>query len=135
MKTEEITNSAEVIDSRDVIARIEYLEQELADEEGNVPTPETADEDEYRMEEIEELAALRALTEEAEGYAPDWQYGATLIRDSYFEDYARELAEEIGAVSGEERWPLTCIDWEKATRELQMDYTEVSFGEVSYWIR
>ena len=26
-------------------------------------------------------------------------------------------------------------DWERATRELQMDYTEVDFDGVTYWIR
>jgi len=28
-----------------------------------------------------------------------------------------------------------CIDWKAAARDLQVDYTEVDFDGVSYWIR
>lgn len=86
-------------------------------------------------EEAQELIALRALAEEAEGYAPDWRHGEALIRDSYFEDYARDLAEDIGAINRDTSWPHTCIDWEKAASDLQHDYTSVDFDGVTYWIR
>jgi antirestriction protein len=33
-------------------------------------------------------------------------------------DYAQQLAEDIGAVSGDESWPLSCVDWERAARDL-----------------
>jgi hypothetical protein len=136
MKTTEITNNEDVIDSRDVIARIEYLENELMREDGSIPTPETATEEEVdRGEEIEELAALKSLADEASGYASDWQYGEALIRDSYFEDYARELAEDIGAIPDDAKWPCTCIDWQQAADELRMDYTAIDFAGVTYWTR
>lgn len=112
-------NNSDMIDSRDVIERIETLRGVE-----NLP-PECA----------EELAALEALEQEAEGYAADWQHGEVLIRDSYFEEYAQELAEDIGAVKKGMAWPYTCIDWEQAAEELQRDYTAVSFGGVRYWIR
>jgi antirestriction protein len=38
-------------------------------------------------------------------------------------DYAEELAEDMGAIEPEanrDRWPLYCIDWERAWRELEM---------------
>jgi hypothetical protein len=118
--TTEITNNEDVIDSRDVIERIDYLETD----------EEALDEDER-----DELTALRALAAEAEGYAADWQYGETLIRDTYFKDYAMELAEDIGAIDSNASWPNTCIDWDQAARELQYDYTSVDFDGVTYWIR
>jgi antirestriction protein len=124
----EISNRDNVIDSRDVIARIAELEAELGERANSDP-------DGLWTEERAELAALRALQDEAEGSAPDWRYGCTLIRDSYFEDYARELAEEIGAIRDDARWPCTCIDWERAARELRMDYTAVDFDGVTYWVR
>lgn len=62
-------------------------------------------------------------------------YGATLVRDSYFEDYARELAEDCGLIQRDAHWPNDCIDWERAARELQMDYTSVEFDGVEYWVR
>jgi antirestriction protein len=36
-------------------------------------------------------------------------------------DYAYELAEEIDAMPKEFPWPLTCIDWQNAWRELTYD--------------
>jgi hypothetical protein len=85
-------------------------------------------------DEREELAALKALAAEAEGCA-DWRHGETLIRESYFEDYARQLADEIGAVQDDAQWPMNCIDWKQAARELAMDYTTVDFDGVEYLIR
>lgn len=124
--TREVTNSDDFIDSRDVIARITELEAELDDEQ-------LTDDDE-RQELAEELERLRALADEGESLG-DWQYGETLIRDSYFEDYARELAEEIGAIDSDAKWPATCIDWEKAAEELQTDYTPIEFDGMTYWAR
>jgi antirestriction protein len=58
-----------------------------------------------------------------------------LIRDSYFEDYAQELADDLGLLQKGSTWPYTCIDWEQAARELQMDYSMVTFDGVDYWVR
>jgi hypothetical protein len=82
-----------------------------------------------------EMLALGELIDECEDYVEDWKYGVTLIRDSYFKTYAMELAYEIGAVPENYTWPTSCIDWDQATRELQMDYTCVNFAGVEYWVR
>jgi len=115
-----IDNTADVIDSRDVIARIEYL-------------TDLAEDCDY--DEVQELVALEALASQAEGYAADWHHGEALIRDSYFTEYAQQLADDMGAVPDDAAWPLTCIDWQQAARELKMDYTAVEFDGVTYWIR
>ena len=115
--TKEISNSEDVIDSRDINERINWLE-------------DTDDDDEKA-----ERAALIALRDEAEGYAEDWQYGVALIRDSHFKDYAEELAEEIGAINRNPTWPNNCIDWDEAARQLQQDYASVEFDGVEYWVR
>jgi hypothetical protein len=136
--SQDISNSDNTIDSRDVIARIEELTDEIADAQADIDNPDTevsesaaADIEELRSE----LRALEALQSEAEGYAADWQHGETLIRDSYFKTYAQELADDIGAVPRDLSWPATCIDWDQAARELQMDYTSVDFDGVTYWVR
>jgi len=36
------------------------------------------------------------------------------------EAYAEDLADQIGAVNPEARWPNDCIDWERAWRELEV---------------
>ena len=127
-----ITNYNDMIDSRDVIERIEHLRQlrqpgpvDLCDGDNETPQDEL----------FAELAALEKLAAEASDYAPDWEYGETLIRDSYFETYAEELADDIGAINNDHGWPHNCIDWQRAARELQIDYTEVDFDGVSYWVR
>lgn len=135
MKTHEISSSDDIIDSRDVIARMDWLRSFCEDEDGEILTPETAPEDHANMDEIEEYAKLQALCDEAEGYSRDWNYGATLINDSYFEDYARELAEDTGAVSRDAQWPLQHIDWQAAADELKGDYSAVDFDGTTYWIR
>ena len=116
---DEINSAHDVIDSRDVIERIEWLE----------------DDEDRTEEETIELNLLKALQDEAEGYCPDWRYGAGLVRDSYFEEYAQQLAEDIGAIDGDASWPNNCIDWERAARELKFDYTAVDFDGVIYWVR
>lgn len=125
---DEIRNTEDVIDSRDVLARIEELRDLLAG-----PDDETIDATEG--EELDELRALEALAEEAEPYSDDWAYGAPLIRDSYFEEYAEELARDCGMVPQDLAWPCTCIDWEEAANQLKQDYTSVSFDGVEYWVR
>jgi hypothetical protein len=84
-------------------------------------------------DELEELKDLKALENEC-NYG-DWSYGETLIKDEYFQEYAEQLAEDIGAISRDNQWPLNCIDWEQAAEELQQDYTQVNFGSDTYWIR
>lgn len=120
--TNVIDNTDDIIDTRDIIDRIEHLEAATADGEATA-------------EEQAELQALQALADEAEGYMPDWKYGETLIRDSYFEDYARDLAADCGMIPKDVSWPCSCIDWERAARELQQDYTAFDFAGVTYWGR
>ena len=120
------SNNDNVIDSRDIIERIEEL-TDLRDSWEGTPWEES--------EEAEELTALESLAEEAEGYASDWKYGETLIRDSYFVDYAQELAEDVCEMPRGIKWPYTCIDWDDAADELKQDYTTVDYDGVDYWIR
>ena len=147
-----INNFQDIIDSREVISRITELTEMRPDIEdqdyhnSNCASFEgreyfdprycdcgAADSDGLEEEEREELAALLALANEGEG-SPDWQYGH-LIRDSYFEDYARQLAKDSEAIDPNDSWPNNCIDWKQATYELQMDYLSVDFDGIDYWIR
>ena len=78
---------------------------------------------------------LHALNMEAQDCIPDWEHGEQLIRDSHFKDYAQELAEDCGMVDNRAVWPNTCIDWERAARELQYDYTSIDVNGVTYYGR
>ncbi len=144
--TRTVSNTDDVIDSRDIIARIEELEAERDDHAECDCEPGALDDDGCICEpakqwaaknpdDAEELRILTALAEEAEGCAADWKHGETLIRDSHFIDYAEQLADDIGAIDKEQSWPLNCIDWTEAARQLQMDYAAVDFDGVTYWVR
>lgn len=85
----------------------------------------------------DELTILKAFEQELTDIFGNMALvdGVTLIRDSYFENYAQELAEDIGAIGHDLQWPLYHIDWEAAANSLKMDYTLVAFDGVEYWGR
>lgn len=120
-----ISNNDDVIDSRDVIERIEELEDEL---EGIPPSD--------LQDERDELVILRTLAEQGEEYAPDWRYGETLIRDSYFTECCEDLCKEIGAIPENTPTFITNnIDWDGVAEDLKIDYTEIEYDDVTYLIR
>ena len=138
----DISNSRDVIDSRDIIKRIEELTDEREDLESEakddtnveIEVAKEALADWDASEDGEELQALQALESEA-SESPDWIHGETLIRDSYFQEYAQQIAEDIGEIDSNASWPQDCIDWEKAADQLKQDYFQVDYDGVDYWIR
>jgi len=149
MKTNEVDNGQDIIDSRDIIARIDEL-QSLLDEDFECPDCEQSEPiSEWGEKETcphcgegqliglddekDELEILKDLASQC-NYG-DWDFGTTLIRDSYFEQYAQELAEDIGAIDRNANWPLNNIDWDTAADELKIDYTCVNFDGEDYWLR
>lgn len=80
-----------------------------------------------------ELIELIDLKEEIGERA--WDDGVQLIPCDSFEDYARETAIDIGAIKDDAHWPATCIDWERAARELAMDYSLTTFQRTDYYYR
>lgn len=132
-ETKEITNSDDYIDIRDVIARFEELETELDDAHSDDETNEALD---FRAE----FDNLKELLEQLAGNGGDekWRgawYPIGLVRESYFEDFARQEAEDLDLIKSDARWPYTCIDWEQAAEELKQDYSNVDFDGVEYLYR
>ena len=151
----------DIIDTRDIIARIEELEVEREqlhdhvdaceeayshhDGDDTRSTPEWDDLKEARAqlqewrqsEEAAELAQLVALMEELKGYGGDEQwrgdwYPLTLIRDSYFEQYMDQLIDDIGDIP---RDLPAYVRVELDYTMLQQDYTSVEIDGVDYWYR
>ena len=120
-----VNNGMDVIDSRAVMERIEELQEIIG----------AATEGDDVSEEGDELTALKALAEEGAHATSEWDDGADLIRDSYFIEYARDFADNIGAIDRTARWPLDHIDWDAAAADLQSDYSPVNFDGVTYWVR
>lgn len=114
-----LSNTDDVIDTRDVQERIDELQaMEMRDEN-----------------EEAELQTLEAFAADIRDACPDYHYGETLIHDRYFVEYARELASDIGAIQPKLSWPYTCIDWQAAADELRHDYTSAEFDGETYWFR
>lgn len=128
MRHTAIDNTADTIDSRDIIARIAEL-RELQD---GVEDPEQWHK--LYPEECDELAALEDVQDQATQYVTDWTHGATLIRDGYFTDYARELLEDCGDIPKELPWYVV-VDWDATAKHIRTDYTGVDFDGVTYWVR
>lgn len=158
----DIDNRQDVMDSRDVIERhdemtsergdlesrveecTETLEELVAAEEGENELQAAQDDldaarealKEWDADNGEEFKALSDFVKEGENSAEDWNHGATLVRDSYFEEYARDLAEDLnGKAIRDAVWPFNCINWEDAAEELKQDYSCVTFDGVEYWVR
>lgn len=152
-----IVPGEKTIDTRDAIARLEYLRSLVTDIEcpdcgmaltigenddgesileGHNPDCESIDtvmiEDFIDSSDLEELTDLEDL-ESAGIYG--WEDGVTLILESRFEDYARDFAYDVIEGFSEDQWPYTCIDWKQAANDLQMDYSSVDFGEETYLYR
>jgi hypothetical protein len=113
---------AGIIDTRELVEELDDLE--------------TEDDDDLDDDDIARRDNLRELLDDVQGYAGDSvRDGVTLIPEDGFEDHARELAEDIGAIPDNASWPLTCIDWEAAARDLQTDYTSCELDGVTYYYR
>lgn len=123
----------DTFDIRDVIDRFEALDSRArGDGEDTQPASD---------EDSAEYAMLKDFLEEMQGCGGDeqWQgnwYPVTFIRDSYFTDYARDLADDLhGAAMRDAQWPFDCIDWDEAARQLKHDYSECEIDGTTYLYR
>ena len=131
-----------IIDSRDVIKRLEELKSEFDSyieeltewgEDSSVTEVEFNDLNAWMLENAEEYKTLQQLNEDGENYASDWIHGATLILDEHFVTYAEQLASDIGMVDDENSMSQY-IDWEKFANDLKADYTEIDAACYEYWV-
>lgn len=112
------------LDSRDIEARIRYLQYDL-------PVELMTTED---YEELEELVRVR--NDVIEVYGDEyWEFGLFFVRDDYFIEYAEEYLAEMGAFDKD--FPLIAnnINWEGVAKDLQFDYTQIDLFDTVYWCR
>lgn len=131
MKTLDTMHMDDIIDVRDIIARVEELESSIED-----GAAETADEE---RAEAQELNTLTAILEDLKGYGGDEQwrgdwYPLTLIRESYFADYCQDLVIDCGGLPASIPDYLV-IDWEATARNLKVDYSTVEIDGVTFFYR
>lgn len=122
--TIEELSAESVFDSRDVEELIEELE-DADDPEGHDP---------LSPEDRELLDGLRDIREEA--WTSEWRHGVGFIRESHFEDYAREMAEDCGYLSDMKNNPLAnCIDWGEWADLVMQDYSSIDIDGTTFYYR
>ena len=152
----EVSNSEDIMNSRDVVKAWEKLVEEREELEEEITDLKTelldcedeeekerleanlkeAEADLKEFEEDDNYKALKEFNEEGSStFDSEWDFGVTLIRDDYFTEYAQEFAEDIGNVQRSMSWPCNCIDWEKAADQLKQDYISIDFNGETYWGR
>ena len=128
------TPGDDVIDSRDIIARLEELREELDDlesENENGSMDEAIRE--WHDDNDDEYIPLVKLAEECEWYG-DWEHGETLIHRSIFVEYCIDMIQDIGDLPKNIPSYIE-IDWEKTAANLEADYMSVDFDGHEYLIR
>ena len=97
------------------------------------------DELESTEEESAELTDLKSFLHEAMRYNSDADEGETIIAESYFVDYIKEVIDDCYALpkeltSGE--WPYRhmTINYEAAAEEARADYAELTFRGRNFYI-
>ena len=125
MQTTDLDLTADVIDVRDIIARVEELE----------PQVDAIGEGEH----IAEWNMLTPILNELKGYGGDEQwrgdwYPITLIDDAYFVEYVQDMLADCGELPRELPHYIE-IDWRATARNVQTDYSSVEINGRTYWYR
>lgn len=154
----------DVIDSRDIIT----LQEEMSDELDTLKEVLETREDDYLCYktdggddptiiedmieaindaksdldnfEMDDFNTLNELVSEGES-SHDWSYGETLIHESYFEDYIKDMINECWEMpkeidSGKWPWRHMEMNWANAAEEAKnSDYFEINVGGETYYIR
>ena len=143
-----ISNTDDIIDSRDVIERIEELREQLQDEFNELRDNDENFAEEYDEDafdgwlagcddpDADELRSLEALRDEAEPYAEDWEYGAVLISRDYWVEYVEQFIKDCGYISNDlPGFIYNNINWQGVADEVEQDYTTVEFDGQEYLVR
>ena len=93
------------------------------------------DEIEKGKEQLQDLRdELQPLLDlKAEGI-PDWDYGATLIPESDWEEYVEDLVKDCGYISNDVPWWIV-IDWAATADNVAADYSTVDYDGDTYYYR
>lgn len=133
----DITSYDDIIDVRDITDRVEEL-REARDDWAECSGDESKWADTH-PDDAAELEALESLLDDIRGYGGDHQweghwYPVTLIRDSYFTEYAMELLADIGDLPREMPHYIV-IDEEATAENIRADYSDIEFDGATYWYR
>ena len=127
--TKNVDLTADIIDVRDIIARVEAIESEGDDTFLADTDPET----------LGEVRTLRMILNDLESNGGDEQfrgewYPLTLIAEHYFTMYVREMLEDCGDIPRD--LPVwVAIDWQSTAANVAVDYSTVTIQGREYLYR
>ena len=127
MQSTQLDLAADIIDVRDIIERVEELEDHEPESEAE------------KWAQCDEYAALLELLDELKGCGGDEQwrgdwYPVTLIRSRHFTDYVREMLIDCDTIPADlPSWVE--IDWDATARNVKVDYSAIDVGSDTYWFR
>jgi hypothetical protein len=144
MNNVEIDYSDDVLDSKDLCNRLEYLEsikdtrldwmdakrEEMSDAE--IDELENNEPEEFTDEMKEELESL----EEAKNYISEWRNGTALINMEHWVKYCEGIIEEIGDVPQDlPQYIRNNIDWKGVADDLSNDYSTIDIMGNTFYYR
>ena len=108
------------------------LKDEVQDAKENLQDFVTSDD----MGEFEQLKEIVKQGEDS----PDWSYGETLIHETYFTQYIKEVIDDCYEMpkdlnSGVWPWNHVEMDWDAAAEEAKQDYTTIEADGETYYIK
>ena len=160
-----IDNTEDLLDSRDIIERIEELEGDRAALEEDVENAEAAladyieNSDDEDAETSTDALALAVALDEARKALAEWDESGDAEELKTLKDFAEDLegygdwehgetlirksyfveyVEDLLKDCGDLPKDIPwyiCIDWEATARNIKIDYTEASFDGVTYYMR
>lgn len=157
--SEPISNGDSIIDSRDILARVKFLQKleraaingfktiqaaciadggNLEEDPDGTWTADDgtmyADTEEWTEDEYTELRALQEVVKDADLDHDYRRGGCALINDDHFVEYCRQFAQDIGDISRDSS-VAAYVDWDAYAESVKMDYKQVDFSDAQYWIR
>lgn len=107
--------------------RDEELEEAVTDAETALESAQA----DFGPDEQTELNELETLENEIS----DFRHGEQMIPEGDFEDYAREMVEDLGSIPGDlPAFIRNNIDWSGVAKDLSADYTIVTYQGEDYYV-
>lgn len=111
-----INYQADTLNPADLLKRLEYLENQLAENEDEFFDYDEREELEENKHTLKQLAENRIV----------------LINSDYFEEYIQKNLKESGVLNGVPNYIV--IDWESTANDMLSDYSEIGLdGEWFYY--
>lgn len=137
------------LDTRDLAEKREELKQQILDSflenfEHYEDMTGSFEDIRFEEEEIEdwkadwedELKEIEEINEVEDEVGSEFEYGCTLISEDDFEDYCKELLQDIGVLPDNiPSYIAYNINWEGVADDLKVDYSELDYQGTTYLFR